>query len=143
RSGPVGGSGECTYGYDGCIPSGDGTETEISIFDVAVRGAPKLVRSIHSSSSLIAARRIGNAVHTILGEPSPLQVGWQRYPSDLPAEPTEAEVNAAFDALIAQNAQAIDAVEVGSVLPRWTDSAGRAPETSVYQSSMPDGSALT
>lgn len=138
-----GGTGECTYGYNGCIPSGDGTETEMSIFDISNRAAPKLVRSIHSSSSLIAARRIGNAVHTLLGQPSPVSIGWQTYPPSLSSAATEKEINDAFDALLAKNAEAIEKVDVGNVLPTWTDSAGRAPETSVFQSSMPDGTALT
>lgn len=139
-----GGSGECTYGYDGCVPAGDGTETEISIFDITDRSAPKLVRSIHSSSSLIAARRIGSAVHTVLGQPSAIAgFGLETSPSGLGAEPTEDELNAAYDALIAKNAAAIDAIDVGDMLPRWTDSAGRAPETTLFQSSIPDGSAFT
>ena len=139
-----GGSGECTYGYDGCVPSGDGTETEISIFDITDRAAPKLLRSIHSSSSLIAARRIGNAVHTVLGQPSIADgIGWEYWSSDLAGAKSEKEINAGYDALIAKNSEKIEKVDVGNVLPTWTDSAGSAPETAVYQSSMPDGTALT
>lgn len=139
-----GGSGECTYGYDGCVPSGDGTETEISIFDITERAAPKLVRRIHSSSSLVAARRIGNAVHTVLGQPSIADgIGWESSPEGLGSNATEREINEAYDALIVKNGQKLDAVDVGNVLPTWTDSAGRSPEMSLFQSSMPDGTALT
>ncbi len=146
RGTPSSSSGDCTYGYDGCVPAGDGTETEISIFDITDRAAPKLVRSIHSSSSLVAARRIGSAVHTVLGEPSSVSVGWTSYPNGLSYDPekiSEAQVNAAFDALLAENEKKIDAVDTRLVLPRWSDSAGRAPEQSLYQSAMPDGTALT
>ena len=139
-----GSSGECTYGYDGCIPSGDGTETEISIYDITDRAAPKLVRSIHSSSSLIAARRVGNAVHTVLGQPSLTQgLSYDYWSNEVSSAQTEQEINAAFDALIAKNVERIDAIDVGNVLPTWTDSAGKTPELSLFQSSMPDGSALT
>ncbi|MBN9161861.1 MAG: beta-propeller domain-containing protein [Myxococcales bacterium] len=139
-----GGSSECTYGYDGCVPAGDGTETEISIFDISNRAAPKLVRSIHSSSSLIAARRIGNAVHTVLGEPSIADgIGWESWPRGLASDASEREISAAYDALIASNIEKIAALDVGNVLPTWTDSAGRSPDVSLFQSSMPDGTALT
>jgi hypothetical protein len=135
--------GECTYGYNGCVPAGDGTETEISIFDITDRAAPKLVRSIHSSSSLIAARRIGNAVHTVLGQPSIADgIGWESS-SNLSSNASEDEINAAYDALIAKNAAKLDTIDVGNVLPTWTDSAGREPEMALFQSSMPDGTALT
>jgi hypothetical protein len=138
-----GGSGDCTYGYDGCVPAGDGTETDISVFDITDRAAPTLVRSIHSSSSLIAARRIGNAVHTVLGQPSLADgIGWEAW-APLPSDPTEADINAAYDALIAKNTEALDKVDVGNVLPSWTDSAGPAPDAVLFQSSMPDGTALT
>jgi hypothetical protein len=138
-----GGSGECTYGYDGCIPSGDGTETEISIFDITDRAAPKLVRSVHSSSSLIAARRIGNAVHTVLGQASLTSSLSSQEQVAVGIDPSEAEINAAFDAAIARSDAKIDAINVGNVLPTWTDSTGQAPALELYQSSMPDGSALT
>ncbi|HVH45408.1 MAG TPA: beta-propeller domain-containing protein [Labilithrix sp.] len=139
-----GGNGECTYGYNGCVPSGDGTETEISIFDITNRTQPMLVRSIHSSSSLIAARRIGSAVHTVLGEPSlENRIGWESSPRDLSSNATELEIAAAYDRLIAENDARLDKVDIGNVLPSWVDSAGRAPEQNVFQSSMPDGSALT
>jgi hypothetical protein len=139
------GSSECTYGYDGCVPSGDGTETELSIFDITNRAAPQLVRSIHSSSSLIAARRIGNAVHTVLSEPSSMNIGWTTYPQDLwsSQEASERQINEAFDKLVAENNAKIDALDTGTILPKWTDSAGRTPDMSLYQSSMPDGTSLT
>jgi hypothetical protein len=56
--------GECTYGYD-CQFAGDGTATALLVFDITDRAAPKQVRKIELSGSLLAARRIGNAVHTV------------------------------------------------------------------------------
>ncbi|MDF2692026.1 MAG: putative lipoprotein [Labilithrix sp.] len=135
-------SGDCTYGYDGCVPAGDGTETEISIFDISDRAAPQLVRSIHSSSSLIAARRIGTTVHTVLGQPSlTAPIGWDQ--PRLSNEPSEDEINQAYDVVIAKNVAKLDAIDVGNVLPTWTDSTGPSPDMALFQSSMPDGTAFT
>ncbi|CAN5864624.1 hypothetical protein BH11MYX4_BH11MYX4_21290 [soil metagenome] len=57
----------CTYGYD-CAFGGDGTSTKIVVLDITDRAAPKMVREIALSGSLIAARRIGNAVHTVVAD---------------------------------------------------------------------------
>ncbi len=57
----------CTYGYD-CQFSGDGSSTRIVVLDLGDRTAPKTVREIGLSGSLIAARRIGNAVHTVTSD---------------------------------------------------------------------------
>jgi uncharacterized secreted protein with C-terminal beta-propeller domain len=54
----------CTYGYD-CQFAGDGSSTRVLVFDIANRAKPRLVREIQLSGSLMAARRIGNAVHTV------------------------------------------------------------------------------
>ena len=125
-------------------PRATGPRRRFSIFDISNRAAPKLVRSIHSSSSLIAARRIGNAVHTVLGEPSIADgIGWESWPRDLASDASEKDINAAYDALIAKNVTKIDAIDVGNVLPTWTDSVGRSPDMSLFQSSMPDGTAVT
>jgi len=139
-----GGSGECTYGLSGCVPSGDGTETEISIFDLSNLTAPRLVRSIHSSSSLIAARRIGNAVHTVLGQPSAFNGGFGSSYADLSDDASEADINAAYAQLNAKKMAEIDAYPIeGQIIPQWTDSAQKPIETGLYTSSMPDGTSLT
>ena len=57
----------CTYGYD-CTFAGDGTATHISVLDVSDRTAPKTVREIALSGSLMASRRIGNTVHTVVAD---------------------------------------------------------------------------
>jgi hypothetical protein len=57
----------CTYGYD-CTFRGDGTSTKVSVFDIHDRHEPKLVRELDLSGSLMAARRIGNAVHTVIAD---------------------------------------------------------------------------
>jgi hypothetical protein len=57
----------CTYGYD-CVFTGDGTATRIVVLDIADRTTPKVVREIDLSGSLMAARRIGTAVHTVVAD---------------------------------------------------------------------------
>ena len=56
---------ECTYGYD-CDFTGDGTATKLLVFDIADRAAPQLEREVALSGSLIAGRRVGSAVHTVV-----------------------------------------------------------------------------
>lgn len=65
----IGGSGgrPCKYGYD-CAFRGDGSSTRISVLDVRDRSAPKVVRTIDLSGSVLASRRIGDAVHTVVSE---------------------------------------------------------------------------
>ena len=72
----------CTYGYD-CVFAGDGTATRISVFDVANRKEPKLVRQIDLSGSLMAARRIGNAVHTVVADGDSPVPAYSTWPEDL------------------------------------------------------------
>ena len=55
----------CTYGYD-CAFSGDGSTTKVVVFDITNRAEPKVVRQMDLSGSLVAARRIGGAVHTVV-----------------------------------------------------------------------------
>ena len=57
----------CTYGYD-CQFGGDGSSTKITVLDISNRHEPRVVREMDLSGSLIAARRIGNAVHTVVSD---------------------------------------------------------------------------
>src|SRR4029079_16336282 len=70
---------ECTYGCE-CIPSGDGTATKILVFDITNRAAPKQIREIDVSGSLLAARRIGTAVHTVVVDAPFAMDGLKFYP---------------------------------------------------------------
>lgn len=143
RSGSARG-GECSsYGYD-CTLQGDGTETAVSIFDISNRAAPKLLRKMQTSSSLIAARRVGNTVHTVLAQ-QPLNGSayWTTYPSGLMGDASEGEISAAYDGLLAENEARVAKIDVGKVIPRVDDSAGKTPGTVLFQSSMPDGAAVT
>jgi hypothetical protein len=91
---PYGGNRECTYGYD-CVPSGDGTMTKILVFDITNRAAPRKVRELELSGSLLAARRIGRTVHTVVVDaPAPVE-GLEAYPTDLTCDPTNQELSKA------------------------------------------------
>jgi len=73
----------CHYGYD-CSFAGDGSSTRVIVLDVTDRRAPKVTRQIELSGSLIAARRIGNAVHTVLSDGDASPPLYQTWFDDLP-----------------------------------------------------------
>ncbi len=56
---------KCTYGYD-CQFTGDGTQTSLMIYDIKDRAHPVLARRIDFSGSLLASRRVGTMVHTVV-----------------------------------------------------------------------------
>jgi len=66
----------CSYGFD-CVPTGDGSATHVSIFDTTDKSAPRLVRELDFSGSLIAARKIGNAIHSVVYDPPLSERVWQ------------------------------------------------------------------
>lgn len=107
-------SADCTYGYD-CDFSGDGTATQIVVFDVSDHGAPRLVRQIDLPGSLIAARRIGNAVHTVvsiaeLGVPQLEAYYNYRCGSPLTGDALQVELDA-IEAMRVRNNAIIDAAK--------------------------------
>jgi hypothetical protein len=68
----------CTYSYD-CTVRGDGSQTRLVVLDVADRANPHVTRRIDLSGSLIAARRIGHAVHAVVADgdsPEPEYETW-------------------------------------------------------------------
>lgn len=73
----------CTYGYD-CIFAGDGTSTVVAVFDVSDRTKPTVVRQLQLSGSLMAARRIGNAVHTVVADGDTPVPDYETWPPGLP-----------------------------------------------------------
>lgn len=132
----------CTYGYD-CVFQGDGTTTTISVFDIADRTKPALVRKLDLSGSLMAARRIGNAVHTVLADgdtPAPI---WHAWPPDLErCGVPQATVNARIAQLKKDNEAAIRARP--SALPTITEN-GKSTRMcqSILRTAAHDGTAFT
>lgn len=72
----------CTYAYD-CQFAGDGTATRITVFDIADRAAPKQVRQIDFSGSLMAARRIGHAIHTVVSDNDAQATSYNTWPDGM------------------------------------------------------------
>jgi len=142
-------SGECTYGYD-CVPSGDGTQTKIEIFDIGNRAAPTKLREISLSGSLLAARRIGDAVHTVVVD-APIAIdGLEWYPADYRCDSSldpatqKAQTIAAYEALRAANIAKINAADVRSKLPSIQDGTAAAPQcTGYFRPSLADGRSFT
>jgi hypothetical protein len=133
---------ECTYGYD-CDFRGDGKPTDLTLYDVSDRAAPRVLRTVRTKASLVAARRIGEVVHTVLGSPGVAFQNVKEYPEltdgrcdDLFDPP---RFVAAFEQLRRQNEAAIRAASLEAAAPRVDDGAGDvlASCPGFYRSSEP------
>jgi hypothetical protein len=139
-----GGAGtRCTYGYD-CAFGGDGTSTKIMVFDLASREEPKLARTIELSGSLIAARRIGTAVHTVVSDGDVPQAAYATWPAGLPMCGTpEREVRAKFAKLKTDDERAIRAKSTTG-FPTLRDGGPAKPLChDLLRTAMSDGQAFT
>jgi hypothetical protein len=132
----------CTYGYD-CVFAGDGTSTKIVVLDIADRAAPKTVREIDLSGSLIAARRIGRAIHTVVADGDRPKPPYEIWPSDLPMCGTpEATVRAKFAQLKADNEKKLRALR--TPLPTLAEHGVSRPLCDgVLRTAIADGEAFT
>ncbi|WP_437779994.1 beta-propeller domain-containing protein [Sorangium sp. So ce1097] len=121
--------GECTYGYD-CEFTGDGSPLLVTELDLSDLSAPTVVRTMKFSGSFINARRIGGVVHTVVSSPEPAVEGLALSPdgidlcalaeAGLNPETVDA-VNDAFDALVQENLDVIDAASLDLDLPTVED----------------------
>ena len=99
----------CTYGYD-CAFGGDGSTTPIVVLDVANRAEPKVVRRLELSGSLMAARRIGDAVHTVVADGDSQAPPFEAWPTGMDAcGNSETSVRERFAKLKADNERKIRA----------------------------------
>jgi hypothetical protein len=132
----------CTYGYD-CQFGGDGTSTTVTVLDIANRAAPKVVRTMDLSGSLIAARRIGNAVHTVVSDGDTGRAAYEAWPEDFEMCGTmEDKVRAKFRKLKADNERKIR-MQV-SKLPTMRENGVAAPMCSgLLRTQMHDGNTFT
>ena len=135
----------CTYGYD-CQFGGDGSATKVSVLDITDRAHPKLVRDMDLSGSLIAARRIGNAVHTVVSDGDTAAPPYETYPADLDTCGVDWKIaKAKFDKLKAQNEAKIRAQTALGSFPTLRD---KGKETTMcggglLRTSLRDGQAFT
>jgi uncharacterized secreted protein with C-terminal beta-propeller domain len=152
--------GECTYGYD-CSFTGDGTSTRLLVFDITNREAPVLERRIDLAGSLITARRVGSAVHTVVtkatdpfGEleleyyPSTPDLSLCNYYGERPPLAMRIAARSAYEDMRARNIAKIEAQAVNTLLPWIVDSAETTPPegpscTDLYASAIADGNAYT
>jgi len=96
-------AGRCTYGYE-CQFGGDGSTTKVTVIDIANRTEPKVLREIDLSGSLIAARRIGSTVHTVVADNDTQGPAYESWPPDLDMCGTDEKiVRAKFAKLKADN----------------------------------------
>jgi uncharacterized secreted protein with C-terminal beta-propeller domain len=99
----------CTYGYD-CSVAGDGTSTKVTVLDIANRASPKVLRDINLSGSLIAARRIGNTIHTVVADNDSQAPPYETWPGSVETCGTPwATARAKFNKLKAENERQIRA----------------------------------
>jgi uncharacterized secreted protein with C-terminal beta-propeller domain len=147
---------ECTYGYD-CEFTGDGTQTKLMVFDIADRASPRLVREVDLAGSLISARRIEDAVHTVVTQGSTPYADLKTFPegdfcSYGGGEPPlhfKLAAQRAFAKLRADNEKAIAEVDLDLRLKGIRDSF--APDVdpteaackALYASPQQDGTAFT
>ncbi|MBN2531149.1 MAG: beta-propeller domain-containing protein [Deltaproteobacteria bacterium] len=155
------GSSECTYGYD-CDFVGDGTRLKITVIDITDLSNPKVIRETQMNGSYLNARRVDDAVYTVVIFPS--------LTASLPQQPfipddvnywqcgneqllSEEEINERFDKLIETNTLAIQTMDVAGSLPLIEDTLfldGEATRTKTfgddcshfYMSQTQDGSNL-
>jgi len=132
----------CTYGYD-CSFGGDGTHTDVTVVDVSNRDAPVVVRKLALSGSLMAARRIGETVHTVVADGDAPRVQWATWPAGVDwCRASEAVVKTGFAELTKQNEAAIRARP--SPFPTITEK-GRTTRLggSLFRPRVHDGNAFT
>ena len=137
----------CSYGYD-CEFTGDGNDTAVLLFDITDRSAPKQLRRIDINGSLLAARRIGDAVHTVLVSPE-LAFQGLSYSGAYFGCGDAKSLDTAIEQLEAQrrrNAQVIEQADLGDLLPKVTEdgeSIAAASCQNMYIETEPSGAAFT
>lgn len=112
------GGGECTYGYD-CDFVGDGAPTRVSVFDLTDKTQPRLVREFELSGSLIAARRVGTSIHTVVHDAGPSFPGVSYFPEGIGfcSGHTAIEAFVAYEMLRAKNADIIKRAPITDFVP--------------------------
>jgi len=131
----------CTYGYD-CQFAGDGSATQVVVLDVKDRSHPTVTRTIDLSGSLMAARRIGNTVHTVVADGDSRAPAYQTWPSGLQMCGTvEKVVRAKFAKLKLENARKIRAgMSFPSITEKGTE---KVLCDHLLRTKMADGTAFT
>lgn len=134
----------CTYGYD-CQVMGDGSRTDVVVLDVADRAAPRVLRTIGLSGSLIAARRIGNAVHTVVSDHDQPEQFTQTAPNNVPwcgvGAGGRGKWRAAFEQLKKDNETRIR--NASATYPTLTENGVKKSLCNTLKTPLADGKAFT
>jgi hypothetical protein len=150
---------ECTYGYD-CELTGDGTSTKLVLLDLTDRAAPRKVREVLLSGSLIAARRAGDTTHTVVSDnlqlfpeltyspsenlcdpPSTSPIWWyQPSPQGAVSQAALQRARAAYEALREKNRQIILSKDLSNALPTID---GQPTCGGLYRAQLLDGASFT
>ncbi|MBF0103190.1 MAG: beta-propeller domain-containing protein [Desulfobacterales bacterium] len=129
---------ECTYGYD-CEFTGDGRQLKITVLDISNLNKPQTLREIYFSGGFLNARRIGQAVYSVVVFPEPLIKGLEYWPdtslfsnycypyvtynyindsdSSLNPTPPKEDIIAAFENLRQKNKERILSSDLNEWLP--------------------------
>lgn len=118
---------ECTYGYD-CSFTGDGHPLLVSVYDLSDVANPKLLRETRFSGSLLASRRIGDAVHVVVTAPEAVRPGYQTWPEGLQwsCDPVDSfekalAIQAKFSSLRTENKAKLEALTIADFFPSVVD----------------------
>jgi hypothetical protein len=146
--------GACTSGYD-CDVTGDGRPAKLTVLDISDPTRPVLLRELEFTGSLINARRVGDAIYTVVSTPEVQFPEVAYWPADVPFCGDLARLGldvlrAKFDALRAHNEGVIlraplsawlpsvsDTVYAGGGSHTWTSASGDC--TGFYESQVDDG----
>jgi hypothetical protein len=117
------GAQSCAYGpWYACQPVRD---LKITVLDIAVPAAPVVLREIHTGGSYVNARRLDNAVHTVVAFVDPASSGGsflQTWPTDFdPCFKSTGEILDTFYALFLENRRQILERGLSAWMPELVD----------------------
>lgn len=148
---------ECTYGYD-CEFTGDGSATKLLVFDISNRAAPVLLRTLETTGSLIAGRRIGTTIHTVVTQandpfptprtrPDRALCGYVEDGFETPPLSYQMIASKAFEQLRQENLRELEAIAIDLTVPSVSDTSNGGAVydscSSIYASQLADGAAFT
>ena len=117
-------SNECSYGYN-CTFTGDGRPTLLTVFDISDLTRPVKIREVRTTGSYLNARRIGDAVYTVISSKGVTFPGVRTWPTDLgycgKNSKTSEQIEASFEYLRMANTMVILATPIDSLLPQVED----------------------
>lgn len=136
---------ECTYGYS-CSFVGDGRPTKVTVLDLGDLASPRVIREIRLTGSLLAARRIGNGVHTVVSEHAPGVANLAFHPAGIGSCTSNVAKMWAFERLRRKNLALLESSDFDLYLPSAIDSAdgelgNRCDQ--FYGADVGDGSEIT